>query len=77
VNLGFQTMGFHPTDYVDITAVREKKKAALFAHKSQNPQSLYTNHHELMENHRGRESGCPAAEAFVRLSRARNPTLLP
>src|SRR5471030_726032 len=36
VNLGSQTMGFHPTDYVDITAVRERKKAALFAHKSQN-----------------------------------------
>src|SRR2546422_6278212 len=35
VNLGSQTLGFHPTDYVDITAVREKKKAALFAHKSQ------------------------------------------
>jgi LmbE family N-acetylglucosaminyl deacetylase len=27
VNLGSQTMGFHPTDYVDITIVREKKKA--------------------------------------------------
>jgi LmbE family N-acetylglucosaminyl deacetylase len=36
VDLGSQTMGFHPTDYVDITAVRENKKAALFAHKSQN-----------------------------------------
>ena len=29
VDLGSQTMGFHPTDYVDITAVRENKKAAL------------------------------------------------
>ena len=34
-------MGFHPTDYVDITAVREKKKAALFAHKSQNGEEIY------------------------------------
>lgn len=36
VNLGSQTMGFRPTHYVDITATREKKKAALFSHASQN-----------------------------------------
>jgi hypothetical protein len=41
-------MGFHPTDYVDITAVRENKKAALFAHKSQNGEEIYR-HHEMME----------------------------
>ena len=35
VNAGSQTLSFHPTDFVDISAVREKKKAALFAHKSQ------------------------------------------
>src|SRR5437588_11182513 len=35
VNAGSQTMNFHPSDYVDITAVREKKKAAPFAHQSQ------------------------------------------
>ena len=77
VNLGAQTMGFHPTDYVDITTVREKKKSALFAHKSQKPQGIYTDYHEPMENHRGREAGCSAAEAFIRLAQARNPTLLP
>jgi LmbE family N-acetylglucosaminyl deacetylase len=69
VNLGSQTMGFHPTDYVDITAVREKKKAALFAHKSQQGEEIYRKYHEVMENFRGREAGCPAAEAFVRLAR--------
>ena len=47
MNLGSQTMGFHPTDYVDITAVREKKKAALFAHKSQNGEEIYRRHHEV------------------------------
>jgi LmbE family N-acetylglucosaminyl deacetylase len=73
VDLGAQTMAFHPTDYVDITAVREKKKAALFAHKSQDGEGVYRQHHEVMENFRGRESGTTAAEAFVRLARAANP----
>jgi hypothetical protein len=50
-------MGFHPTDYVDITAVREKKKAALLAHRSQNGEEIYRKHHEVMENFRGREAG--------------------
>ncbi|HEY1493376.1 MAG TPA: PIG-L deacetylase family protein [Candidatus Solibacter sp.] len=68
VNLGSQTMGFHPTDYVDITAVREKKKAALFAHRSQNGEEIYRRHHEVMENFRGREFGTTAAEGFVHLS---------
>jgi LmbE family N-acetylglucosaminyl deacetylase len=75
VNLGSQTMGFHPTDYVDITAVREKKKAALFAHKSQDGEAIYRRHHEVMENFRGREGGSTAAEAFVRVSRASTPGL--
>jgi LmbE family N-acetylglucosaminyl deacetylase len=69
VDLGAQTQNFKPTDYVDITPVREKKKAALFAHKSQNADAIYRQHHEVMENFRGRESGVTAAEAFVRLAR--------
>ncbi|MBI3681132.1 MAG: PIG-L family deacetylase, partial [Acidobacteria bacterium] len=69
VNGGFQTMDFNPTDYVDITAVREKKKAALFAHKSQNGEEIYRKHHEIMENFRGREARVAAAEAFVRMAR--------
>jgi LmbE family N-acetylglucosaminyl deacetylase len=67
VDLGAQTMGFRPTNYVDITAVREKKKAALFAHKSQDGEAIYSRYHEVMESFRGRESGATAAEAFVRL----------
>jgi LmbE family N-acetylglucosaminyl deacetylase len=69
VDLGAQTNGFHPTDYVDVTAVRARKKAALFAHKSQDGERIYRDHHEVMENFRGRESGVTAAEAFVRLAR--------
>ncbi len=76
VNLGSQTMDFHPTDYVDITAVREKKKAALFAHKSQNGEEIYRRHHEPMENLRGREAGTAAAEAFVHLARINSTSRL-
>ena len=75
VNQGEQTMAFRPTDYVDITAVREKKKAALFAHKSQDAESVYRRHHGPMEEFRGREAGCAAAEAFVRLGRSRTASL--
>lgn len=65
-------MNFHPTDYVDISSVREKKKAALFAHKSQDGEQIYKRHHEVMENFRGRESGVIAAEAFVHLAGAKS-----
>ena len=69
VDYGYQTMGFQPSDYVDITSAREKKKAALFAHRSQDGEAIYREHHEIMENFRGRESGVTAAEAFVSLPR--------
>jgi len=77
VNLGSQTMGFHPTAYVDITSVRERKKAALFAHKSQDGEAIYRRHHEPMEIFRGREAGITAAEAFVHLARAERTSGLP
>jgi LmbE family N-acetylglucosaminyl deacetylase len=77
VDLGSQTMGFHPTDYVDITAVRENKKAALFAHKSQNGEEIYRRHHEMMETFRGREAGTTAAEAFVHLGHLSGTSPLP
>jgi LmbE family N-acetylglucosaminyl deacetylase len=77
VNAGSQTMGFAPAEYVDITGVREKKKAALFAHKSQDGEEIYRRHHEVMENFRGREAQVPAAEAFVRLASAGGAERLP
>jgi LmbE family N-acetylglucosaminyl deacetylase len=69
VNSGSQTLGFAPTTYVDITATREKKKAALFAHRSQDGERIYRIHHEPMEIFRGREPGVAAAEAFAQLAR--------
>jgi LmbE family N-acetylglucosaminyl deacetylase len=77
VNAGAQTMGFTPTHYVDITAVREKKKSALFAHKSQQGEAIYRDHHEIMESFRGREVRAAAAEAFVLLPSPKGSQKLP
>jgi len=71
VNSGSQTLGFMPTAYVDITGVQERKKAALFAHRSQDGEEIYRKHHQIMEQFRGRELGVPAAEAFAPLARDR------
>jgi LmbE family N-acetylglucosaminyl deacetylase len=77
VNSGSQTLGFVPAAYVDITATREKKKQALFAHRSQDGERIYSKHHEVMENFRGRELGVAAAEAFAQLARDRRSGGLP
>jgi N-acetylglucosamine malate deacetylase 1 len=69
VNTGSQTLGFVPNHYVDITRTLEKKRASLFAHKSQNGEGIWKDHHEPIASWRGREAGCKAAEAFVRLNR--------
>jgi LmbE family N-acetylglucosaminyl deacetylase len=69
VNAGSQTIGFRPTTYVDITATRDVKKRALFAHRSQDGEAIYRDHHEPMEIFRGREIGVAAAEAFIQLDR--------
>lgn len=69
VNTGQQSQGFTPDTYVDISAVVETKKAALFAHKSQDGEGIWRDHHEAIAAFRGREAGVEAAEAFVHLSR--------
>jgi LmbE family N-acetylglucosaminyl deacetylase len=53
VNSGSQTLGFVPSAYVDITATRDKKLAALLAHKSQNGEQIWKEHHEIMATFRG------------------------
>jgi len=77
VNAGSQTMGFAAAQYVDITKVRETKKAALFAHKSQHGDDIYRRYHEVMEDFRGREARVAAAEAFAVLPSARGGEKLP
>jgi len=69
VDTGSQTEGFLANTYIDVTAVLDKKKAALFAHVSQDGQGIWREHHEVMAQWRGREIGVPAAEAFVHLHR--------
>jgi LmbE family N-acetylglucosaminyl deacetylase len=66
VDLGGQTQLFHPTDYVDVTAVESRLHDACFAHASQNPGGgFWTTYHEPMLRFRGMESGYKLAEAFV------------
>ena len=65
VNAGSQTEGFKPDAYVDISAVVEQKKRALFAHASQDGEGIWREHHEIMAAWRGREYGVKAAEGFV------------
>jgi LmbE family N-acetylglucosaminyl deacetylase len=54
-----------PTDYVDITGLRERKKAAMFAHKTQDPINTYNDYFKPLEEFRGLEAGVKAAEAFI------------
>src|SRR6266576_1939155 len=75
VDTGDQTEGFLPNTYVDVSAVVEKKKSALFAHVSQDGQAIWREHHEIMAQWRGREVAVPAAEAFVHLNRDQSSSL--
>ena len=63
---GVQTQMFHPTHWVDITSVRERKYKACYCHVSQELEPVMTGWHEPMERYRGIECRCQYAEAFVR-----------
>jgi len=65
VDTGSDTYGFAPTDYVDITDVRDRKKEAMWAHKTQGPEKIYEKDFHKMEDFRGLECGVMAAEAFI------------
>ena len=71
---GIQSMGFKPTDHVDITAVQAEKRKTVLCHQSQDPAAIYTTgNHDAMEQFRGNEISVRAAEAFVRMT-GRNDT---
>lgn len=65
VMTGAQTSQFSPSHYVDITEAETRKRAACFAHVSQNPDEFYT-YHDEMNRFRGLEYGVKYAEAFIR-----------
>ncbi len=59
------TMMFSPTQFVDITAVESRKRAACYAHISQDPDKWYPLE-EKITRFRGTQSGYTQAEGFVR-----------
>lgn len=68
VCIGAQTLGFKPTDYMDISDTQEQKRKAVYCHTSQKPPDIYQCGHAAMEEFRGRELEVNAAEAFVRMT---------
>ena len=62
---GTQTQMFHPSDWVDITATRERKYKASYCHESQDLKEVMEGWHAPMERFRGIECQCEAAEAFL------------
>lgn len=70
VNTGSETMAFTPTDYVDIAVTHERKKQAMFAHKTQDPINTYNDFFKPLEEFRGLESGVKVAEAFIHFKAA-------
>jgi len=61
---GEQSQAFLPHYYVDISDAEPRKRAACFAHASQDPAGFYRVH-ALMNQFRGMECGVKYAEAFV------------
>ncbi len=59
------TMMFSPAQFVDISAVVPRKRAACYAHASQNPDKWYPLE-EKITLFRGAQSGYIQAEAFIR-----------
>ena len=53
-----------PTDYVDITATADTKKAACYAHASQTPDSYYALQ-DTVATFRGLQSGSAKAEGYI------------
>jgi LmbE family N-acetylglucosaminyl deacetylase len=69
------TMMFSPAEFVDISGVEAVRKAACYAHASQQPDKWYARQVELTR-FRGTESGFPQAEGFLRHKESK-PGLLP
>lgn len=64
VMTGVQTHHFQPNTYIDISQTCDRKRSAIYAHRSQGPDRFYP-YHEEMEKRRGQEANLERAEAFV------------
>jgi LmbE family N-acetylglucosaminyl deacetylase len=68
------TTMFSPAEYVDITAVEVRRRAACYAHVSQQPDKWYPKQVEITRA-RGAESGFAQAEGFLRHPESRKAAL--
>ncbi len=59
------TMMFSPAEFVDISGVEDRRRAACYAHASQQPDKWYPEQVRLTK-FRGTASGLPDSEAFLR-----------
>ena len=65
---------FSPADYVDISSVESRRRAACYAHASQQPDKWYPKQFEITRS-RGVERGFKQAEAFLRHAESKRATL--
>jgi LmbE family N-acetylglucosaminyl deacetylase len=63
--VGQDTMMFRPTDFVDISMMEDRRRAACYAHASQTPDYWY-NLQSQLSHYRGTECGYSQAEGFLR-----------
>jgi len=68
------TSMFSPADYVDISSVEPRRRAACYAHVSQQPDKWYPKQVEITK-FRGTESGFSQAEAFLRHKESKRDAL--
>jgi LmbE family N-acetylglucosaminyl deacetylase len=68
------TVMFAPTEYVDISGVEAQRRAACYAHTSQQPEKWYPKQVEITRR-RGKDKGFAQAEAFCRQEGSRQAVL--
>ena len=68
------TTMFAPDEYVDISPVESRRRAACYAHASQQPDKWYPKQVEITRS-RGAAAGFPQAEAFLRHPESRRALL--
>ncbi len=67
-------MMFSPGDYVDISSVETRRRAACYVHASQQPDKWYPKQVEITRTH-GAASGFSQAEGFLRQEESKRALL--